>query len=250
MINEITTAQADLIPVYREKWRRIALSTQPIDRQKAAESILKAIKAIQIAYTTIDLELPTIVFCNNPQSALTDYVSKWNQEQYGDDLSCRFDQLIWSNLENVLESQISFKLHKELIDELNQSLTTLYFESGTWELSHWLGREFDTVDLGWYINPSWWACAGAYIDFCITVLNCIHNAPKWEAFRSLVQHCGWIFPYTKVCYVCDRPVSFIVPIQDDDYLSENFCGVLIEFADGFSLSITPEQLYFSSIPLL
>jgi hypothetical protein len=42
MIHEITLEQADLIPAYREKWRQIALYTQPIDRHKAAESILNA----------------------------------------------------------------------------------------------------------------------------------------------------------------------------------------------------------------
>ncbi|MEW5856259.1 MAG: hypothetical protein AB1861_02560 [Cyanobacteriota bacterium] len=31
------TPQEALIPVYRQKWRAIALSTEPIDRQKAAE---------------------------------------------------------------------------------------------------------------------------------------------------------------------------------------------------------------------
>jgi hypothetical protein len=110
-----------------------------------------------------------------------------------------------------------------------------------------LSSKFDIVDLGWYVNPAWWACAGAYIDFCITVLNCTYNAEKWQAFQSLIQHCGWIFPYTKVCYVCDRPVSFIIPAHEDDYLAEDFCGLLIEFADGFSLSITPEQTYTSSM---
>jgi hypothetical protein len=239
--HELNPEQEALLPVYRQKWRDIMFKMGTVNRQQAIE-------AIQLAYTAIDLPLPTIIFCNNPQSALSDYVSKWNQEQYGEVLFRRFDRLIWSDLENVIQSQISFELHKELADKLNRSLTSLYFESGTCELSSWLGREFDTVDLGWYINPSWWASAGAYIDFCLTILGCTHDAKKWEAFRSLAQHCGWIFPYTKVCYVCDRPVSFIVPTDNDDYYLSDFCGVLIEFADGFSLSTTPEQLYSSSLP--
>jgi hypothetical protein len=239
LCHELTPEQEALLTVYRQKWRNIMFEMGTVDRQQAIESI-------KIAYTAIDLPLPTIVFCTNPQAALTDYISKWNQEEYGEDLSRRFDRLFWSDLENTIESQIGFELQKELTDELNQYLTNSYFESGSWELSRWLGREFTTIDLDWYINPTWWAGAGAYIDFCITVLNCTYNPQKWEVFRSLVQHCGWIFPYTKVCYICDRPASFIVPTDDDDYLPEDFCGVLIEFIDGFSLSKTPEQLYASS----
>ncbi|MEG4588509.1 hypothetical protein QUA54_25305 [Microcoleus sp. MOSTC5] len=34
-IYRLTQEQEALIPVYREKWRAIALSTEPIDRQKA-----------------------------------------------------------------------------------------------------------------------------------------------------------------------------------------------------------------------
>ncbi len=240
LCHELTPEQEALLPVYLEKWTELMFKMGSIDRQQA-------IASIQNAYPAIDLPLPKIVFCNHPRSALTDKVRNWNQEEYGEHLYRRFDRLIWSDLENVLESQISFELHQQLTDELNQSLTSLYFESGTWELSRWLGREFDTVDMGWYINPSWWACAGAYLDFCITVLDCRYDAQKWETFRSLVQHCGWVFPYTKICYVCDRPVSFIIPTEDNDYyLCEDFSGVLIEFADGFSLSTTPEQGYASS----
>jgi hypothetical protein len=103
-----------------------------VDRQQA-------IGTIKSAYTAIDLPLPTIVFCTNPQAALTDYVSKWNQEEYGEDLSRRFDRLIWSDLENPIEAQIGFELHKKLTEELNQYLTNLYFESGSFELIRWLG---------------------------------------------------------------------------------------------------------------
>jgi hypothetical protein len=36
------TPQEALIPVYRQKWRAIALSTEPIDHQKAAEVVKTA----------------------------------------------------------------------------------------------------------------------------------------------------------------------------------------------------------------
>ncbi len=39
-LKKLIPAQEDLIPVYQEKWRAIALSTGPIDRSQAAETIL------------------------------------------------------------------------------------------------------------------------------------------------------------------------------------------------------------------
>jgi hypothetical protein len=38
-IDKLTPEQEALIPVYRQKWRAIALSTEPIDHQKAAEAL-------------------------------------------------------------------------------------------------------------------------------------------------------------------------------------------------------------------
>ena len=41
-IDKLTPEQEALIPVYRQKWKAIALSTEPIDRQKAAEVVKTA----------------------------------------------------------------------------------------------------------------------------------------------------------------------------------------------------------------
>ena len=37
-----TAEQKDLIPEYQAKWKKIALSTQRIDRDKAKEAMIKA----------------------------------------------------------------------------------------------------------------------------------------------------------------------------------------------------------------
>lgn len=55
LIETLTPEQEALIPVYREKWRAIALSTEPIDCQKAAETV-------KGAYAVIDKKQPQIVF--------------------------------------------------------------------------------------------------------------------------------------------------------------------------------------------
>jgi len=62
-IEKLTPEQEALIPVYREKWRKIALSTEPIDKEKAAE----AVKAV---YDLIDWQQPEFIFCCSPYNAL------------------------------------------------------------------------------------------------------------------------------------------------------------------------------------
>ena len=54
-IEKLTPEQEALIPVYRDKWRKIAYSTEPIDKQKAAE-------AVRNAYAGIGEQVSEILF--------------------------------------------------------------------------------------------------------------------------------------------------------------------------------------------
>lgn len=58
LIEKLTPEQEALIPVYREKWRQIALCTQAVEPQKA-------VAAINAAYSLIGLSKPEIVFCDS-----------------------------------------------------------------------------------------------------------------------------------------------------------------------------------------
>jgi hypothetical protein len=58
-----TDDRIDLISEYQEKWRRVYLNTQPIDRIKAAA-------AVQQAYRVMGKPEPEIIFCPSPRAAL------------------------------------------------------------------------------------------------------------------------------------------------------------------------------------
>ena len=62
-IQFLTPEQIDLIPEYQEKWRRLYLSTQPIDQIRAAA-------AIKGAYAVMKRPEPEVVFCASPRAAL------------------------------------------------------------------------------------------------------------------------------------------------------------------------------------
>jgi len=55
LTNKLTPEQKALISVYREKWQKIALFTQPINRQKASVGI-------QLAYSLMGVQNPEILF--------------------------------------------------------------------------------------------------------------------------------------------------------------------------------------------
>jgi hypothetical protein len=58
-IEKLTPEQEVLIPLYREKWKAITLSTELFDCQKAPE-------AVKLAYAAIGKQEPYILFCESP----------------------------------------------------------------------------------------------------------------------------------------------------------------------------------------
>ncbi|MGK7955758.1 MAG: hypothetical protein AB4063_10935, partial [Crocosphaera sp.] len=79
LITELTLEQKALIPVYREKWQKIALSTEPINRQKAES-------AIKLTYALMGDPNPEIVFSDSPHAAFDILLNKiWQRWESKDD---------------------------------------------------------------------------------------------------------------------------------------------------------------------
>ena len=70
-LKKLMPEQEALIPVYQEKWRAIALSTGPINRSQAAETI-------KAAYALIGKKAPEVVFCDRPYEAADLIISQFD----------------------------------------------------------------------------------------------------------------------------------------------------------------------------
>ncbi len=69
-ITQLTPEQQSLIRVYRKKWKEIAYSTEPIDREEAA-------LAVKSAYAMIGKKEPKIIFLDSPFSAFSNMASRF-----------------------------------------------------------------------------------------------------------------------------------------------------------------------------
>ncbi|XZO03289.1 MAG: DUF6745 domain-containing protein [Microcoleus sp.] len=228
MIEELTPEQEDLMLVYDDKWREIMYSTERIERKKAAE-------AVKEAYLAIDEKEPEILFCDSPYEAanlVIDCDISMNQlyEDFGSNLFERFARQLYNhNWENISE-QLSYELSCQLYPEAWSNFADFFAEQLEERLVQSEG--FLGVEAYGYIDPIVWAEFAATCDFCFSVLKCKYNPIKWQALKSLTTQCGWIFPYEKVCIVCDRPriLSF-----DSQHRLHAEAGPAIQFADGYSL---------------
>jgi hypothetical protein len=130
-IDKLTPEQEALIPVYKEKWRRIALSTEPIDRQKVAE-------AVKIACAAAGYEKePKIIFFESPKAACEAVLkSEGNGEKVRqldtDNINCI------PGIDDDIARQIQWQVDEDVWEKLWQEMAIpLYYEmyeQGWWTL--------------------------------------------------------------------------------------------------------------------
>ena len=244
MIQKLTSEQEALIPVYREKWREIAVSTEPIDRQKAAE-------AVKYAYSALCLEEPEIIFCESPYAAVIVVIVRQRLKQFNQDsqigeVGSDFTTRLIRQPHDQLRRQLHHKVIKQLYNDLKIGFddSPLMFDDSqlTWSLEVKIAQLCEEIDISldddiWspyynFVNPRAEIYYASLFNFCDSVLNCTYNLAKGKAIQSLVKYCGWIYPTKSFAIICDRPRKISVDNQQRLHAEAE---PAIEFADGFSV---------------
>lgn len=228
MITELTPEQEALIPIYREKWRAIALSTERIDRQKV-------IQVIQAAYRVRKCDEPKIIFFDSPYAALSSGRFSWQVEcdlevylLYG-----QSDHQNW-NLSWELEQAVQQHLYKDssdnyywLLDEQPWYIIWKFIASQPGFPKRLISDLFHDERMCF----EKWASGGCLYDFYISELGCVpYDLAAWEIFKVLMRECGWVYPFRRICFVCDRPTKLAFDDQGRLHADKE---PAIEFADGF-----------------
>jgi len=220
--------------------KHLTLSTEPIDGQKATE-------AIKVAYAAIGLEEPSVIVCSSPRDA---YLQIFNRlkgdhsqncsDEYSNTLGKNLDwkwmslvgefaspevweyELDWMTIEPEADSTLS-SLINEWVDEYKRS-------------EQRMGNVFrnNLLSLKYPDTPTN-LCKLIYLtQWYISSLGINLSQKAQEILRSqklLFEHCGWIFPFEKICAVCDRPRHLRFDSQNRLHAEAE---PAIEFADGWN----------------
>ncbi|BCL36900.1 DUF6745 domain-containing protein [Nostoc sp. MS1] len=219
MINQLTTEQESLITVYREKWRNIALSTQPVNRDKA-------IKTAELAYYLLGKLVPEIVFLESPNQFNNNF------------LKIEVHNLIEKSLVKQVQVQINLPLKEKISSQINTELFKkirgkIYYPFGGISMRLLMSISENNF-LSWNDLHSIkrWVYYATCIDYCISVLGCKYQHHLWEFLLALAHECPWFFPYNHVCIICDRPLHIRFDNQNQLHAEGE---PAIEFADGYSI---------------
>lgn len=222
-INKLTPAQEALVPVYRDKWRAIALSTERINRQTSTNTV-------KIAYQILGQQEPKILFFDSPYQALKQLEA----------LSVEQPLISIKRLAGILPNQLREQLSPPLWTYLWRRLgyllcaevmhQVIYPITGSIEkkLGHDLNREIcEQLTLISGIGDV------IIFDFLISSLGCkYHCFDEWKALQAIMSYCPWIFSFQETCLICDRPTK--VSFDSENRLHAEG-EPAIQFADGFSV---------------
>jgi internalin A len=209
----------NLLQTLQQQWYN--LSTDPINYQQA-------IVAVESAYATIGFAEPEIIFCSSPYQG---FASLSDCEPLGSSLAKVLSDAarkppiwgLWQSLRELMAVQSEWGVHGQMEQQLRNDGMELEF------------YKEDGMELELYITPEEFVELISITEFCISEFGCVLEDKEQEVLRCLklmLESCGWIFPFEKVCIVCDRPR--ILSFDNQQRLHAEGSPAL-QFADGWGV---------------
>ena len=252
-IEKLTPEQEALISFYRDKWIEIAFCTEPMDRLKAGEVVKKF-------YNLTGFQEPEIQFAKSPYEALNLFINpielphreSWEywvgqfQKLYGDPLYGNLGNRVWLKIDKCVQKQVENDLFLTIDEQLEDNRAgEIFIGLFKYEPMHFLSRQlcsnltdlmkqkFDCLKFlpEYFVRREDLIAATRCLDFCISVLHSDIDRDLWEVFKSILTDCGWIYPWDKTCFICDRPIE----ISFDPLKLRNEKKLAVKFSDGYSL---------------
>jgi len=224
----------------RQKY--LTLSTTPIDAQKATETVKKI-------YLAIGREAPQVIVCSSPLVASIklpkqlkiSWISQLQKWEIGVKNIVRRNRLLdelfqWLDVGcsgQVWRGALGYETRLEqsaddILDSEFQDLVENYRES--------LGG--DIMAEPYYVSPltpTHMVEEIHWTEFLIAKFGITLDQKAQELFRckqQVFEECGWIFPFEKICIICDRPLHLRFDAENRLHAEGE---PAIAFADGYSL---------------
>ncbi len=258
-IEQLTEEQKALLPVYRDKWIKIGLSTEPANRPEAE-------RGINLMYELAGLKKPKkIIWCDSPlTAALTNYViEKVSKEEYVQD-SIRNPTWgsvqdsdgnpvwnpIWGSVEEPVWNLVRDSIWDSVETSVWESIRTSILDSivGVPPRPVWapilrdrrhvcdfmLDSDGDPTrnPVRNFVNGQHDANWLGFYEYLKEVCGLNEETAKLEGLMILAKNAGWALPYKEVCLVCER---HNVVKRDDRGRLHCEDGMALTFPDGWGI---------------
>ncbi|AFY53176.1 hypothetical protein Riv7116_0582 [Rivularia sp. PCC 7116] len=229
---KLTSEQEALIPVYREKWKKIALSTERIDKEKATE-------AVKQAYSFVGEKEPKMLFCRSPIEILQELQRRKKENivfqplnkiwklfiNLHDNIIIKLEEKFGEYIDDEIYLQLSEPINL-CCEEIWGGISSTLFNRNLFPLFYELGND---------CKFSHETIHASFLDYYLNVLNISinkTNKSQWEIYKSLVLSCSWIFFGKNTCFVSERPFTLFF---DDENLLHADAKPAIEYSDAIKV---------------
>ncbi|MEM1392347.1 MAG: hypothetical protein AAF757_08980 [Cyanobacteria bacterium P01_D01_bin.116] len=264
-ITELTAQQKALLPEYKIKWQLSALSTEPINKQKAIQSIeavynkISQVKDFDIYFFDSPAAIANLSFLNrlypnenwtNPKK-LNNLIRRIKNELNRDLFGIDFWEHIQSPLIETVGRQLDIELWQYLGKELhfwsplnvNNSIianlkdkekSSPIWKSAKPNQKQQLENLWSFIAHESLITTDGLCSMCCRLDFCISELQCIPEEDTWQILTDFISNCGWTFFYQDFCFSCERPSKIILD-ENNRPLSQSEAA--IQYLDSFSIFV-------------
>jgi hypothetical protein len=250
MTEKLTKEQESKLSEYRDRWIKIGLSTDRINRPDAIKRwrefdriILKNKKEVPIVFLNSPLEtwiavcmFKTIQVRSQVDSQVWRQVGSqvdsqvrrqvWNQvwSQVDSQVESQVRSQVWRQVDSQVESQVGSQVEIQVESQVDSQVRS-QVRSQIWSKVDSQVESFIYP----YLNTSFWAGYYGYYDFINKELGITFNKQKeWDLLMSL-RDLSWIYPFEDICFISEKPIK--INMKDGRLHCDG--GASVEYADGF-----------------
>ena len=201
-IEKLTPGQEAYLPIFREEWLQVGLSTERVDRDRAT----KAVKAL---YAAAGEEEPSVMHFDSPWQCIM-AINFFRRFKAGAAIEANLRDNLGANLGDNLGANLRANLRDNLWDNL-------------WDNAKFVGTYF------WGGQDAYWV---AFYKFGQHIGVPYQKQDHLDAYVEFSKSCGWMYAYKGIAFVSDRPT---IIKKDDEARLHNETGPSLAFADGYEM---------------
>lgn len=257
LVEELTKEQKAEFPRFRDKWIKIGLNTDPINKVEARKAVMECYdlseEKLECPEFVIFVKSPFQLFYVKPiWNHISEYVESHKNDQglYSDKYSGHEspDRNLWMFVDKPKEWNLRITALQDIFDAIYEEVQSIVVDRCFRGDKRAFDRAFAAVqqdilkNFDNYFNK-FIASAKSEIDSAIYGQNetwlCFYDFMEWAGstglegtygLQHLAQNAGWWIPYDVIAVVSDRPKQVHI---DDEGRLHSHAAPAIEFRDGW-----------------
>ena len=252
MITALTLEQEALIPIKREEWLKVGLSTQPADRDKAEQGV-------RLAYEAAGLNPPEqMIWVDSPLAGcyaasllakvrdqvrdqvwdqVRDQVRAQVRAQVGGQVGAQVGARVWDQVRAQVRAQVQAQVGDQVRGQVGAQVWDQVRAQGRAQVRAQVGGQVEDQIRGQVEDQIWAAVHGqhqaSYLAFCDFFVDALPGTIKpLQGILQVARSAGWWWPFENAVVISERPVELHL---DPKGRLHNTEGMALQYPDGFGI---------------